>query len=296
MTTPPMPVSQPAILLDTAHHQPPPHDGTGNTPQYHRALRALLDEFTRRRIRGLVTLKGARCLDVVTGQGRLARWLADEVGEQGHVLATDFGYRDLPQRPNLTVLAHDITTGVPPGTYDFINLRLVLAHLCSREHVLHRLVDRLNPGGVLLTQDWFMGEVRDFVIQAPTDLDTAVLRRTYHTYLQILRQQRYEPTWAAQAHDRMIHEGLLDVNLQVLGAPRDHQWRGGGPGAQYMSACFNQLREPLIANRMSAVALDRVRNLLRDPLVVIRAHQLCSVSGHKPGSNPHTKRPGKRPA
>jgi hypothetical protein len=267
----------------------PINDGTRNTPQYYRTIRALLDEFTRRRIRDLVTLAGARCLDVVTGEGRIASWLSDEVGDDGHVMAIDFGHRDLPQRPNLTVRKHDITTGTPPGTYDFINLRLVLGPLRSREHLLHRLVDRLDTGGVLLTQDWWLTDVEDFVIDAPTEGAEAVLRRTYHTYLQILRQQRYEPAWARQAHDRMVNEGLVDVDLQVLGATSDYQWRGGGPGAQFMSACFNQLSAALIAQGMNADALDRVHHLLRDPLVVIRGHQLYSVSGRKPGSNQHTK-------
>jgi hypothetical protein len=77
-------------------------------------------------------------------------------------------------------------------------------------------------------------------------------------------------------------EAGLQVSTRILGARSDYQWRGGGPGARYLSACFTHSRTDLIANGISAFDLDRVRNLLRHPLVVIRGHQLLSVSGRRP--------------
>jgi SAM-dependent methyltransferase len=269
----------------------PVNHGVNNMDMYYKATAELLDSFTRERIEDLVDLTGAGCLDVVTGGGTLAAWLCDRVGASGHVLTIDFTPREVPVRRNLTFMVHDLTDTENLGAgYDFVNVRLALAHLPPREHVLHRLVNTMDKGSVILSQDWWMTAADDVVIEAPTDSVAEILRRTYATYLVVLRKSGYSMSWAKDAHDKMIEQGLVDVTTHVYGAGSDYQWRGGGPGARYLSACLVQSRGHLIANGMTSVDLDRVASLLADPQVVVRGHQLYSTSGRKPGSNPHTKR------
>jgi ubiquinone/menaquinone biosynthesis C-methylase UbiE len=271
----------------------PTNDGSLNTAANHWATADLLDVFTRSRIVGLVRLLGATCVDVVAGGGSMGLWLSHMVGQQGRVTVTDFRRpKHLPARENLAFIQHDITSGpLPVAEQDFVNVRLVLGYLSMREHILHRLIGTLNRGGVLLTQDWWMCDREGFVIEAPSEDARAVLEKCYDTYLEVLRKFGYEGVWSRRAHEVMLSEGLTNVRSEIYGATEAFQWAGSSSGTLYMLAEFGKYKPYLIANGMTQHELDRVRTLLLDPRVVIRGHQLYSVSGKKPGANPHAITP-----
>ncbi len=69
---------------------------------------SLLDPLSRQR-RALVQ-PGWRCLEVGAGRGSMARWLAQQVGEQGRVVATDVDttYLERLTIPNLDIRRHNI--------------------------------------------------------------------------------------------------------------------------------------------------------------------------------------------
>src|ERR1700754_4277364 len=71
-------------------------------------LEEIYDPASRRR-RSLVQ-PGWRCLEVGAGRGSMAIWLAEQVGPEGHVVATDMDTRYLARLdvPNLEVLQHNI--------------------------------------------------------------------------------------------------------------------------------------------------------------------------------------------
>jgi ubiquinone/menaquinone biosynthesis C-methylase UbiE len=56
-------------------------------------LDAGLDENTRAHLSALGIAAGWRCLEVGAGSGSIARWMAERVGAEGYVLATDIGTR-----------------------------------------------------------------------------------------------------------------------------------------------------------------------------------------------------------
>lgn len=56
-----------------------------------RALEAVFDHASTRRLAGLGVRAGWRCLEVGCGAGGVALWLAGRVGVIGRVLATDLG-------------------------------------------------------------------------------------------------------------------------------------------------------------------------------------------------------------
>ena len=90
------------------------------------------------------------------GAGGIALWLADRVGETGHVLATDLDTRFLDGhgRPNLEVRTHNIVTDpLDEAAFDVIHARAVVEHVADRELVIKRLVAALRPGGWLLIED-----------------------------------------------------------------------------------------------------------------------------------------------
>ena len=80
------------------------------TPRFD-SLEMLFDATTTRHIRHLGVAKAWRCLEI-GGGGSIAMWLAEQVGAEGHVTATDIDARHLEHltRPNLEVLTHDIVT------------------------------------------------------------------------------------------------------------------------------------------------------------------------------------------
>ena len=78
---------------------------------------------------------GARCLEIGTGGGSIARWLADRVGPGGQVVAVDLDTRWFRHdgSPQLEVREVDLVGGpIPDGPWDLIHERLVLQHIPAR--------------------------------------------------------------------------------------------------------------------------------------------------------------------
>src|SRR5215467_4904317 len=71
-------------------------------------LERIFDPLSRRR-REMVR-PGWRCLEVGAGRGSMAVWLAAQVGDNGHVVATDIDltYLERLHLPNLEVRQHNI--------------------------------------------------------------------------------------------------------------------------------------------------------------------------------------------
>jgi SAM-dependent methyltransferase len=136
-----------------------------------RALEDLHDEATFGRLAALGVGAGWRCLEVGGGAGSVARWLADRVGDTGHVLATDLDPRfmETDARGNLEVRRHDLLADpLAEGTYDLVHARAVLEHLPARELALARLVAATRPGGWVVIEDTFFGGAMVEAIVATT--------------------------------------------------------------------------------------------------------------------------------
>jgi ubiquinone/menaquinone biosynthesis C-methylase UbiE len=135
------------------------HAGAGFASELERLtlLEARYDGGTVRRIEAVCgSLDGARCLEVGAGAGSTARWLADQVGRHGRVVATDIDCRFLTHlgRRNLEVRQHDIEDdNVEEASYDLVHCRAVLLHLSDPGRALRRMAAALRPGGVLLVED-----------------------------------------------------------------------------------------------------------------------------------------------
>ena len=70
-------------------------------------LEQMLDPMTQRRIKMLGVGQGARCLEVAAGSGSIAKWLCEQVGQTGSVMATDINTTLLDEirLPNLATSA-----------------------------------------------------------------------------------------------------------------------------------------------------------------------------------------------
>ncbi|HEU4730415.1 MAG TPA: methyltransferase [Kofleriaceae bacterium] len=128
------------------------------------ALAELFDPSTFRHVTALGIARGWRCWEVGAGGPSVARWLADQVGPAGHVLATDLdvSWAHAAARDNVEVRRHDVAVDPPPGSppgsppgpaFDLVHARLVLVHVAERERALRSMVAAVRPGGWLLVED-----------------------------------------------------------------------------------------------------------------------------------------------
>ena len=121
-----------------------------------RALEAVLDGGTFRRLAECGLGPGWNCLEVGAGAGSVANWLAERVGLSGWVLATDLDTALLDDlvHPPIAVQVHDVMTDpLPEARFDLVHARLLLAWLPDPALALRRLVAALKPGGWLVVED-----------------------------------------------------------------------------------------------------------------------------------------------
>ncbi len=120
-----------------------------------RALELAYDPATIARLNLLGVRPGMRCLEIGAGCGSIASWLANRVGAEGHVVATDIDPRFLTDLADgVEVVRHDITSDpLEPGSFDLIHVRIVLMHVPDAAAVVERIVDALAPGGYLLAEE-----------------------------------------------------------------------------------------------------------------------------------------------
>ena len=121
-----------------------------------RALAELFDPSTFRHIERIGIARGWHCWEVGAGGPTVAAWLAERVGVEGSVLATDIDLSWItgPGQRSFEVRRHEVgAEAPPPGPFDLIHARLVLVHVPRRAEVVSELIAVLRPGGWLLVED-----------------------------------------------------------------------------------------------------------------------------------------------
>lgn len=119
-------------------------------------LQQRLDPITIRRMERLGIDAGASCLEIGGGRGSITRWLAERVGPEGRVTATDLEpeFLEAIAVPNIEVLRHDIRSDAfPECSFDLVHARAVLMHIPEDVDLLPRMVSWLRPGGWLLLEE-----------------------------------------------------------------------------------------------------------------------------------------------
>ncbi len=120
------------------------------------ALATLFNPSTFRHISNLGIQRGWRCWEVGAGSPSVPRWLAEQVGIEGRVLATDIDVSWTQEATSsiIEVCRHDVGRDDPPTeSFDLIHARLVLVHVVNREKALQAMTQVLRPGGWLFLED-----------------------------------------------------------------------------------------------------------------------------------------------
>jgi SAM-dependent methyltransferase len=197
------------------------------------ALESLFDASTRRRLSDLGLGAGWRCLEVGCGAGGIARWLADQVGPGGRVLATDLDTRFVDGRDNLEVLTHDIVSdALEEGAFDLVHARAVLEHIPARDEVLPRLVAALKPGGWLVVEDVDFAAPASALLAeqvVPAEL-AAVAHRLYQAVGTLFAMAGADPGYGRRLPAALAGSGLVDVAAEghtpVVRGGTEHWTRG----------------------------------------------------------------------
>jgi SAM-dependent methyltransferase len=221
-------------------------------------LEQYLDPMTKRRMRALGVGQGSQCLEVGAGGGSIARWLSEQVGPTGKVLATDINIALLDSLglSNVEVKQHDITKdSVPDSTFDFVHARWLLHHLPDPQLAVRRMIDALRPGG------WLLLEEVDFF---PVRTSTSQLYKDFMVALSgnVVRASGRDCFWA-----RALPGLVAGMGLQQVGGEGDFSvLQGGSPVAEFFSLTAEQMRERMLAaGELSAEQLDEALRLLNSP-------------------------------
>jgi SAM-dependent methyltransferase len=207
------------------------------------ALEAIFDAGSKRVIAELGLKAGWHCLEAGAGGGSIANWLSNEVGGEGHVLATDLDTRHLKRldRANMTVRDHDVTRDpLPDCHFDLAHTRLLLIHLPDREQVMCKLVSSLKPGGCIVLEEFDSLSLRTNPQVNPAESPFPTLDALHR----LMADRGAELRCGRLLAGRLRKLGLLDVGSEG----RIFMWHGGSPGAQLMRANIEQLRPAILAS------------------------------------------------
>jgi SAM-dependent methyltransferase len=241
-------------------------------------LEQIYDPLSRER-RSLVQ-PGWRCLEVGAGRGSMAVWLAEQVGPNGHVVATDIDTRYLArlELPNLEVIEHNILEdpldALGPGSFDLVGSRMMLFHLKGRqEQAISQMAQCLRPGGWLVDED--------------ADWGTAVAVDPAHPlYEDYRRVWRDGDWWASRGYDKAFGQklpalfercGLQDIRNEAS----TEVVRGGSPWARWWIATLEVINELGGGDEASRREVEVMTTALADPTVWLQREVLHACWGRR---------------
>jgi SAM-dependent methyltransferase len=230
--------------------------------------------MSERRLLTLGVSRGWNVLEVGGGGGSIARWLCRQVGNDGHVTATDIDIRFLEKisEKNFKAVSHDITAEDLPGSFDLVHTRWLLHHLPQPERVIERMIAALRPGG------WLLLEEVDFF---PVQTSTSPL---YADFMLALTSTVVAPSGRDCLWGRVLPALVAERGLADVGGEGDIALlRGGSPIAEFFQLTGEQMRDAVIAaGALSAERFDAGMALLDDPKFWALAGAGIAVWGRRP--------------
>lgn len=117
-----------------------------------RALEAIFDPATHALLTSALDLRGRSVLEIGAGAGSIARWLGEQVGAAGHVVALDTNPRFLNAPPDIEVIEGSIAD-VSLAPFDLVHARYVAVHNADCRAFLQAALSHVAPGGLLVLEE-----------------------------------------------------------------------------------------------------------------------------------------------
>ena len=222
-----------------------------------------LNPATQRWIRERGIGLGWHCLEVGAAEGSMSRWLADQVGADGQVVAADLDLRFLAdvRAANLEVRKFDLRHDpIEADHFDLAYCRTLLLHLPDPAAALRKLVSALRPGGVLLVQEPDAGSAAAADLDHP---DAARFGRLLHAAYGWLRENgTFDPYFGRRLPGLFASLGLVetghDAGASIL--------RGASPEMAVYQQTLEALA-PLLSAKgvLSDSDLADLRRMYREP-------------------------------
>jgi ubiquinone/menaquinone biosynthesis C-methylase UbiE len=217
------------------------------------------DARSQRYLAGLGIQTGWRCLEVGAGLGSIVCWLAEQVGPQGWVVATDINPRFLTalHLPNVEVRRHDIRTDpLEAGRYDLAHCRAVLSHLPDPHPALRRMVAAVRMGGWVVIEDADFSSLR--AVEATHPLAASHNRHLRALLDRLAQAKLSDPYLGSRVRGLLEDAGLTEIDNE--GVSRIAQ--GGETEAKMLYMTLQALVERGI---LTAAAYSDLQQALLDP-------------------------------
>jgi Methyltransferase domain len=145
------------------------------------------------------------------------RWLAEQVGPSGTVVASDIDTGRLATgASNIEVLRHDVALDDPPaGGFDLVHARLVLTHVPERQRALRNLVEAVAPGGSLVIEDFDPALVVESCLNPATDAERRA-NKLRHGFVRLLAARGVDLEYGRKLPGLLRAEGLIDVGADAF--------------------------------------------------------------------------------
>ncbi len=217
---------------------------------------------------------GWRCLEVGAGGGSMVEWMAERVGPEGRVLATDVYTRFLEaiERPNVEVREHDILAGEPlEPEFDLVYARLVVEHLGAE--ALRRMAEAVRPGGVLLLEDY---DWEAIAVDPPQE----EFEKVADAVLGLMAEAGFDPSFGRRLPAELEAAGLEGVEAEG----RVRLIRGGAPETAFFRLSIDSLRAPLVERGLlTEEEIEHALAGLDNPATTGLTPILVSGWGRRPG-------------
>lgn len=240
------------------------------------ALAAVFDQFSHHHLATLGAGPGWRCLDVGSGVGTLASWLAGQ-GADVTAIDRDTSFLSDARKAGVRVVEADLLDdGFDPGLFDLVHARFVLVHLREREHVLRRLASWVRPGGWLVVSD-------------SADLGTATSPNDeYRRVMAALWRALAESIGTEIDYGRRYPAALSACGLGSLGASVDvPAMTAGSPAASFWRLTLEECRAAIVATGLvDDDAVERVLRYTEAPGTWDLSLAMITAWGRKPTAGP----------
>jgi SAM-dependent methyltransferase len=254
-------------------------EGDDATAAEHARLSHLSSVYDRGSIKLLASLgvaAGWHCLEAGAGHGGMARWLAEQVGERGRVMATDVDVRFLTDMPaNVIVREHDIATDpLPAEHFDLAHARALLQHVPAREAALARMIEATKPGGWVVIEDidWLVFDRQP--LPEPFATLHGTLRAAY------TEGAGYDGEWGRRMLATLRDQGLVDVESKGTVTTM----HGGTPSAEWYVMALERAGPTLVeAGLLDEALVSDALDQARRPDFVVLSPLSISAWGRKPG-------------
>ncbi len=211
-----------------------------------------LNPYSRQFLLGTGIQSGMRVLEIGCGAGAMTTWLAQQVGQSGHITALDSSAEQLQvtrermQRSglnNVDYVCHNINEFQPTeADFDLIYSRFVLIHLPDVKQTLQHYKKLLGKMGLIAVEEPIVSDIFTYPM---SDLwETAV-----SGYKQLSERKGLNPDLGES-----LYAIVLDAGLKLKSAGYVQAVMEKDTAVDYLNKAFAELAETWVDNKILTAA------------------------------------------